>query len=321
MSERNNIELLRAAKEDNLNKVIELLEEDVDVDYKNDMGRTALFYAAGNYNMDMAALLIEAGANVNEKDKEDVSVLLSVIYPSLDDEAFDMVTLLIENGADKSINVPDEEGYTPLIAAILEDNIKIIELLIANGADVNHTTVRNETALTSSTYYGQKDITKILLQAGANTNVVNEDGETPLYIIIKRYLTKPNAKNIKDVKDIFKLLLGFGADPLMEVNGKNIFDIVKENNLTQFMPILDYYYFLHPFFGKQNANLLNVGPSEKNKLRQYYDKLTYYCNRREFRLESNYIREMASLFDPPLIDDNNVVCKELLQKISFVINE
>ena len=73
---------------------------------------TPLMYAAREGHIDAAKLLIEAGADVNEVDKNDINPLLMAIS----NNHIDMARFLIERGA--NINAVDWYGRTPLFAAI-----------------------------------------------------------------------------------------------------------------------------------------------------------------------------------------------------------
>ena len=98
----------------------------------------------------------------------------------------DIVTYLLENGA--NVNKPvggwsgDNYMSTPLHIAIRRiGNSEIINLLIANGADVNKKNSRGITPLHEAVDKGYEEITNILLVNGANVNARDDAGETPLY--------------------------------------------------------------------------------------------------------------------------------------------
>ena len=112
------------------------------VNAKDRRGRTALMYASFEGRSNIAALLIEKGANVNARDKDGatplmyasdtvwVEVLNSSTSPMY---ASDTAALLIEKGAD--INARDKNGATPLIHASRYGREDVVASLIAAGAD------------------------------------------------------------------------------------------------------------------------------------------------------------------------------------------
>jgi ankyrin repeat protein len=80
---------------------------------------TPLMYAAREGHVDAARLLIDAGANVNEVDKNDIGPLLMTIS----NNHIDMARFLIEHGA--NINAVDWYGRTPLFAAVEMRNVDL----------------------------------------------------------------------------------------------------------------------------------------------------------------------------------------------------
>jgi ankyrin repeat and SOCS box protein 5 len=60
----------------------------------------------------------------------------------------------------------------------------MIELLLANGADVNKHTVHNETALAIAAKSGKLQCARVLIAAGADVNVVSCDGATSLHAAV-----------------------------------------------------------------------------------------------------------------------------------------
>jgi len=80
-------------------------------------------------------------------------------------------------GAD--VNAKDKYGRTPLHTAVDGDYKELIELLIAEGADVNANS-KIGTPLHSAAFWGQKEIAELLIAEGADVNAKDVTGETPL---------------------------------------------------------------------------------------------------------------------------------------------
>lgn len=87
------------------------------------------------YLMKMLSLLIESGANINKKDtiKERTALHHAVEIPS--DITLEPTKFLIQNGAD--INSRDINGDTPLFIAAAVNNKEAVKILIDAGADTN----------------------------------------------------------------------------------------------------------------------------------------------------------------------------------------
>ena len=78
----------------------------------------------------------------------------------------ELVKALLDAGA--GINVPDVRGMTPLMLAVANDrqNIDVIRLLIARGADVNAKSLAGETALDWAVKTGPKPAIDAIKAAG-----------------------------------------------------------------------------------------------------------------------------------------------------------
>jgi ankyrin repeat protein len=188
-------------------KVRMLVAAGADVNAKSKMGRTPVWLAAANDGSSATVkLLLESGARL------DGTEILAATA------ANDMATirLLLEKGA--KVNVKDPVGTTPLLNAAANGNTKAAEMLLARGADVNavsapeaHGRVKNGaiaigslTPLLVASTYGPIDLVKLLLDAGAKTNVQDVRRMTPLHFAVSTDHADPR---------IVRLLLSRGADP------------------------------------------------------------------------------------------------------------
>lgn len=85
---------------------------------------------------------------------------------------------LLKAGADP--DVPDEDGRTPLVSAVLGGSIGLVGLLLEAGADVNAQDSRGFTALHFAAEEQLPEMARLLLAKGANPNARDGDGVTPL---------------------------------------------------------------------------------------------------------------------------------------------
>ena len=97
-----------------------------------------LRYASRKGNAEMVKLLIEYGAISVHKDSTGAIDLTGALIEALFIGNPDLILLLLKAGAD--VNIHDDNGFTPLIYAVLfpNENMElIIEAMLAAGADVN----------------------------------------------------------------------------------------------------------------------------------------------------------------------------------------
>ena len=90
----------------------------------------------------------------------------------------DVARLLLLKGADP--NVSSKNGYNvyPIHSAVAANYDMIAKMLIEAGADVNVVQMSGATPLHSAAQNGNIELIIVLLEAGANVNALTEDGKT-----------------------------------------------------------------------------------------------------------------------------------------------
>lgn len=93
---------------------------------------------------------------------------------------------LLAEGAD--VNVPDENGDSPLQAAVSRSrNAEVVALLLSAGAEVNASAPATQwTPLLGAAAIGNTETVRLLLDAGANPNQRDNGDQTPLDFAIGR---------------------------------------------------------------------------------------------------------------------------------------
>jgi len=167
-------------------------------------GMTPLHYAARHDHVEVAKLLIDAGAKVNAREADDITPLLMAIS----NDNVSVAQFLLAHGGD--VNAPDWYGRSPLWEAVNVRNLYVHNATFKNGID-------RAPVL---------ELIKALLAAGANVNArtretppfrnhlleitgslewVDFTGQTP-------FLTAALAGDVT----VMKLLLQHGADPRID---------------------------------------------------------------------------------------------------------
>lgn len=143
------------------------------LDKEDERGRTALMYLA-NTNDEIVNSLIEAGANIEKKDEDNIDMLMFASQSGN--------KAMCEYFIDKGISVYNEDiyGYTALTYAVRDNNLEVVKCLLENCAQINHKTRTGVTALMFAVLSTNKDIYRYLVDNGANINERNNNGKTAL---------------------------------------------------------------------------------------------------------------------------------------------
>jgi ankyrin repeat protein len=84
--------------------------------------------------------------------------------------------LLLTHNPDANVDVKDDDGWPAIIWAANNGHTKCVDVLIANGADVNATTDWGRTALMWAVERGHEACARTLIDHGAKLNTKDRDG-------------------------------------------------------------------------------------------------------------------------------------------------
>ena len=156
-------------------------------------GSSAMMFAARTGDIETTKVLLEAGADLNDTAASGVNALTQAAHSGHEELAI----YLLEQGADPNAM---EAGYTPLHAAVLRGEVTLVRELLNHGAiidtPVEHGTpgrrfsadysIRSQLigrdAFWMAAKYGEVEILQILLEAGADPLVIDENGVTALQV-------------------------------------------------------------------------------------------------------------------------------------------
>ena len=142
--------------------------------------RTPLHVAAHFGHQAAAAALLQGGANPNALDAQKYDIVTIVAVTN--DVA--MLKLALAGGTDPKAITSPYQG-TALIAAAHLGHAEVVRVLIAAGAPLDHVNNLGWTALMESIVLGNggkahTDTLDALVKAGANLNIADRQGVTPL---------------------------------------------------------------------------------------------------------------------------------------------
>lgn len=220
-----NKKLLKAAQENKINLVQELLDAGANINALDDeLEHTPLILAVSFNYEDIIKLLINRGADINAGNKRKVTP----IYYALHRNNLPLVKLLKDSGAEVDLNIA-------LHNAVLMGYFKLAKYLILSGANVNFKSAFDETPIFQAFNTVEKNrstcikLVKLLLKHKANVNVKQSFfDETILHKAVQ-----------KGQSEIVRLLLANGA--IVNANQRNLWTplhFAADNNNKDIVRIL-----------------------------------------------------------------------------------
>ena len=159
--------LADAAMNGNRDAVRTLLKQHADVNGAQGDGSTALHWAAYKDDLEMAKLLLAAGADVKAKTREGE---ITPFFMACSNGDAAMVEAMLKAGADA--NSVKSNGTTALMAAAGSGNADAVKLLLDRGADVNaKESAHGQTAVMFAAALGRDAVIRLLAEHHADLNV------------------------------------------------------------------------------------------------------------------------------------------------------
>jgi ankyrin repeat protein len=170
--------LITAAAKGDLASVERLIREGSSVAARDPRGRTALLAATHANHVVVARALIAAGADVNAKDDIQDSPFL---YAGAEGHT-EILKMTLPTADLKSTN---RYGGTALIPAAHHGHPEAVRILLGTAIDKDHVNNLGWTALLEAVILGDggpvhTEIVRLLVEAGANPNIADREGVTPL---------------------------------------------------------------------------------------------------------------------------------------------
>ena len=168
-------ELIAAAARNDLKGVASLLKRGVNPNGVIDQwGENALMHAVSNGNVEMTRALLEAGADPDLKGRGFTPLGKAALQGDVR-----IVRLLLKAGAD--VDRKSSDGNTPIIAATLMHRTEVVRQLLAYRPDLTIWNREGRVSLGIAVQEGYKDIVTLMLEDGVDANVMDRNGNRPLF--------------------------------------------------------------------------------------------------------------------------------------------
>lgn len=249
-------EIHNHAKEGDSESVKRYLERGGDPNVKSVNGITPLYLATEAGHFETIRLLVEGGADVNQKldGDMDFTPIFQAAYQNRDD----IVEFFLENGAEKDIFLSAvlediEEikkyaegggnlnasrgkgtsafqfylsGETLLHLATWRDSVSTVSCLFEHGAEIDICDSYGRTPLHNAAAHNSKNVAQLLIEKGADVNAMDSGKETPLHKAASR-----------NCSEMVELLIAAGADinaedhaertPLHRASSRGYVEVIK----------------------------------------------------------------------------------------------
>ncbi|KAM6896953.1 ankyrin-3-like [Xenentodon cancila] len=183
-----------AAHYGNINVATLLLNRGAAVDFKAKNDITPLHVASKRGNSNMVRLLLERGAKIDARTKDG----LTPLHCGARSGHEQVLEMLLDRGA--PILSKTKNGLSPLHMATQGDHLNCVQLLLHHDVPVDDVTNDYLTALHVAAHCGHYKVAKVIVDKKANPNAKALNGFTPLHIACKKNRVK-----------VMELLLKHGA--------------------------------------------------------------------------------------------------------------
>jgi ankyrin repeat protein len=240
-----------AAVVGNIEVIKALLEAGADVESPGADGQTALMVVARSSNVAAARILIKHGAKVNARERWREQTAL--MWAAAESQS-GMMKELIRSGADldarSQVNEWSREvsaepriqwrpagGFTALLYAARQGCLECVRHLVEAGADVNLGDPRGVTPLIMATTNFNFDVAASLLRSGADPNKWDYWGRTALYAAVDLNTLPrggwPDRPSVDETTplQLAQLLLAAGANPNLQLKLVPPYRMVKDDRL------------------------------------------------------------------------------------------
>ena len=175
---------------------------DIDVNGKDTLGLTPLMYAIQGGHEEIVHLLLgHQDINIEEVDRDGWTALSRTIVRRPYTEGYEEEPAQKRLDSDTKHDYGDNADKTLPSHPVRTRQLRIVQILLQHGANVNRTDLQGKTPLFVAVSHDERDIAKLLLQQGVKVDARNKQEGTPLFFAA-----------LNGRKEIAELLLRWGAN-------------------------------------------------------------------------------------------------------------
>ena len=186
INKHNETAFMKACKTGNVDAIKLLLSVGANPNIKNDDGQTWIHHTViGNWSREVLQVVIAHGGDVNAATKDNITALVLTTRTG----NVDTINVLLAAGADP--NISDADGYTCLHDAVdVRCNKETLQAIIDHGANIHAANKKSVTPLMQALQTGNINAINVLLNAEADLNIIDKDGDTCLHRAVRARCSK-----------------------------------------------------------------------------------------------------------------------------------
>ncbi|XP_053394433.1 uncharacterized protein LOC123524892 [Mercenaria mercenaria] len=253
--QKRNSQLITATKRHSLKAVTCLLQSDVDVNYTNEDGLSALDKAVICKNVAICETLVKKGCKLDEKSGK---FKRTPLHKAVDLGCFDIVKLLLNAGS--SVDTTDHRGEYPIHSAAIRGHTEIVRTLLDKDRTLavkpfsfrGKVYYKNSTLFHYAVWKEDEILLNLLKEFEIDSNIQDGYGRTPLYLatyynkpkFVELMIDKANVKiadrngstplhaaAFKMFPELVELLCRFYTDiRMVDRNGNTVFHVLKNSS-------------------------------------------------------------------------------------------
>ena len=292
--------LLMTCHKGYVDAIYELLNAGANPNIISTKGNTCLHHAV--YRMcckEVLQTLIHHGTDVNVANKSGVTALLIACHQG----NADAINVLLNAGANP--NIVSTEGNTCLHHAVCVKCCKeVLKVLIDHGANVNATNSDQETALLMACWQGTLDSIVILLNAGADPNIADKNGNTCLIYATDHLRVNKVTQTFEDLDELFLILFAL-PEPLLgwspqitQIKPQVLLNEGANPNNASTAENIRHHFTVYGRYWNEELQALIDYDAEVNatndiiktsRLTSYMESVGMHLNLRDYILEQDYV--------------------------------